>query len=163
MRCGYRAAGRVPLAACPIRRGNPCGTACSIHNGASPGRSPIARSTSASGRRIYRASSSRLPSWSPTLRVRSGWNTGALGQVPLCTIEADRDDITGADQTHCAHALCHAPDAPRHRRATIGQCDHYDLFTGLRWHDAVHPQLCEFWHAIECDSEAKAEPPGRIR
>ncbi|WP_311540950.1 hypothetical protein [Paraburkholderia sp. MM5384-R2] len=110
-----------------------------------------------------RASSSRLPSWPRIPRVRSAWNTGALGQVPLCTIEADRDDITGADQTHCAHVLGHAPDAPWHRRATIGQCDHYDLFTGPRWHDAVHPQLCEFWRAIECDSEAKAEPPGRIR
>lgn len=75
-------------------------------------------------------------------------DTGALRQVPLCTIEGDRDDITGAGQTHCAHALCHAPDAPRHRRMTVGQCDHYDLFTGPRWHNAVHPQLCEFWRAI---------------
>jgi len=86
-----------------------------------------------------------------------------LEQVPLCTIEGDRDDITGAGQTHCAHVLCHAPGAPGHRRVTIDQCDHYDLFTGPRWHDAVHPELCSFWRAIACDSEAKAAPAASIR
>jgi polyhydroxyalkanoate depolymerase len=104
------------------------------------------------------------------LLARGAWSidgrcvdTGALGQVPLCTIEGDRDDITGAGQTHCAHALCHAPDASGHRRVTIDQCDHYDLFTGPRWHNAVQPELCEFWRAIECDSEAKVEPAASIR
>jgi poly(3-hydroxybutyrate) depolymerase len=88
--------------------------------------------------------------------------TRAVGQVPLCTIEGDRDDITGADQTHCAHALCHASGTSRHRRVTVDQCDHYDLFTGPRWHDVVHPQLCEFWHAIE-RSHAKVKRPAHIR
>ena len=104
------------------------------------------------------------------LLARGAWSidgrcvdTGALGQVPLCTIEGDHDDITGAGQTHCAHALCHAPDESGHRRMTIDQCDHYDLFTGPRWHDAVHPELCGFWRAIECDSEAKIEPAASIR
>jgi poly-beta-hydroxyalkanoate depolymerase len=104
------------------------------------------------------------------LLARGAWSidgrrvdTGALGQVPLCTIEGDRDDITGEGQTHCAHALCHAADAPQHRRVTVSDCDHYDLFTGPRWHDEVHHQLCEFWRAIECSRHAKAEPVARIR
>jgi hypothetical protein len=43
------------------------------------------------------------------------------------------------------------------------QCDHDDLFTGPRWHGAGQPELCGFWRAIECDSEAKAEPAASIR
>jgi polyhydroxyalkanoate depolymerase len=104
------------------------------------------------------------------LLARGAWSidgqcvdTGALGQVPLCTIEGDCDDITGAGQTHCAHALCHAPDAPGHRRMTVAQCDHYDLFTGPRWRDEVHLQLCGFWRAIELSRDARVEPAAGIR
>jgi len=75
--------------------------------------------------------------------------TRALARVALCTVEGDRDDITGAGQTHCAHALCAADDAPPRHRLTVAQCDHYDLFTGPRWHETVHPRLCAFWHETE--------------
>ncbi len=68
-----------------------------------------------------------------------------LGSIALCTVEGDRDDITGAGQTHAAHAVCGAmPGAPR-KRLTIADCDHYDLFTGPRWREAIHPALAAFW------------------
>lgn len=104
------------------------------------------------------------------LLARGAWSidgrrvdTATLAQVPLCTVEGDRDDITGAGQTHCAHALCHAPDTPRNRHATIDQCDHYDLFTGPRWRNAVHPQLCEFWGVAERAGQTKVQLEARVQ
>jgi polyhydroxyalkanoate depolymerase len=70
---------------------------------------------------------------------------GALTSTALCTIEGERDDITGAGQTHAAHAVCSAlPDALR-MRLTVPDCDHYDLFTGPRWRETIHPALAAFW------------------
>ncbi len=69
----------------------------------------------------------------------------ALTSTALCTVEGARDDITGAGQTHAAHAVCSAvPDALR-MRLTVADCDHYDLFTGPRWRETIHPALSTFW------------------
>lgn len=104
------------------------------------------------------------------LLARGAWSidgrrvdTGALEQVPLCTVEGDRDDVTGAGQTHCAHALCHAPDTARNQQVTVDQCDHYDLFTGPRWRNAVHPLLCEFWGVAERARETKVQLEAGVR
>jgi len=104
------------------------------------------------------------------LLARGAWSidgrrvdTATLAQVPLCTVEGDRDDITGAGQTHCAHALCHAPDTARNRHVTIDQCDHYDLFTGPRWRNAVHPLLCEFWGVAERAGQTKVPLEARVQ
>ena len=86
--------------------------------------------------------------------ARGNWSIGTRRVIPetltataLCTVEGDRDDITGAGQTHAAHALCRAvPDAMR-MQMTVDDCDHYDLFTGPRWHEFVHPALQRFWRA----------------
>jgi polyhydroxyalkanoate depolymerase len=75
--------------------------------------------------------------------------TEALCHTPLCTVEGERDDIAGAGQTHCAHTLCDAEPARGDRRLTVPQCNHYDLFTGPRWRDAVHPSLRDFWREVE--------------
>ncbi|WP_346778354.1 polyhydroxyalkanoate depolymerase [Paraburkholderia sp. Tr-20389] len=73
----------------------------------------------------------------------------ALCRIPLCTVEGELDDITGAGQTHCAHTLCGTSSPPRDRQITVPACNHYDLFTGPRWRDAVHPALCGFWCQVE--------------
>ncbi|WP_206952201.1 polyhydroxyalkanoate depolymerase [Trinickia acidisoli] len=83
--------------------------------------------------------------------ARGTWSVGARRVTPdalmataLCTVEGDHDDITGAGQTHAAHEICHAiPNAMR-MRMTVDGCDHYDLFTGPRWHEAIHPALRRF-------------------
>lgn len=89
------------------------------------------------------------------LLARGLWRIGerpvrpaALSGIPLCTIEGGRDDITGAGQTHAAHALCANTGAPR-SRLTIDDCDHYDLFTGPRWRDIVQPALRDFWRSLD--------------
>lgn len=84
--------------------------------------------------------------------ARGTWSVGArhvrpaaLHATALCTVEGDRDDITGAGQTHAAHALCTGVPDEKRMRLTIDDCDHYDLFTGPRWHQAIHPVLRRFW------------------
>ncbi len=69
----------------------------------------------------------------------------ALESTALCTVEGSCDDITGAGQTHAAHAVCSAVPNAMRKRLTIPDCDHYDLFTGSRWRDAIHPALAAFW------------------
>lgn len=68
----------------------------------------------------------------------------ALAATPLCTVEGNRDDITGAGQTHAAHTLCGSGAA--RLALTIDDCDHYDLFTGPRWRTTIRPALLRFWH-----------------
>lgn len=84
----------------------------------------------------------------------------ALDATALCTVEGDSDDITGAGQTHAAHALLgELPEALR-MRLTIIDCDHYDLFTGPRWRDAIHPALRSFRHTTQARRRRAARPPG---
>ena len=72
-------------------------------------------------------------------------DVSALARTALCTVEGDRDDITGAGQSHVAHEVLAAAPASSRMRLTIADCDHYDLFTGARWREAVHPALSRFW------------------
>ncbi|MEX3934152.1 polyhydroxyalkanoate depolymerase [Paraburkholderia phymatum] len=87
--------------------------------------------------------------------------TDALRDTSLCTIEGDHDDIAGEGQTHCAHDLCNTSRARAGGKITVPRCNHYDLFTGERWRDAVHPGLCDFWRDVERD--ASAIPHGDAR
>jgi polyhydroxyalkanoate depolymerase len=77
-----------------------------------------------------------------------------LCDTALCTVEGDRDDITGAGQTHAAHDVCTAVPAASRLRLTVEDCDHYDLFTGPRWHERIHPALVRFWREIAGRSAA---------
>ncbi|GLU35618.1 polyhydroxyalkanoate depolymerase [Trinickia caryophylli] len=87
--------------------------------------------------------------------ARGTWEVGgqrvrgdALVDTALATVEGDRDDITGAGQTHAAHALCpRVPEAMR-MRLSIRECDHYDLFSGPRWREEIHPALACFRRAV---------------
>lgn len=96
-------------------------------------------------------------------------STDALRDTPLCTIEGDRDDIAGAGQTHCAHDLCDTSRARVSAKLTVSRCNHYDLFTGARWRDTVHPGLRGFWRDVESAAPAiaherrKTSPANRRR
>ena len=59
----------------------------------------------------------------------------------------------GAEQTHAAHLVCVGIGDSMRVRMTVSDCDHYDLFTGPRWRDVVHPALREFWATNEATSE----------
>jgi poly(3-hydroxybutyrate) depolymerase len=65
----------------------------------------------------------------------------ALRTTRLLTVEGDRDRITGAGQTHAAHALCAALPHGQRASLTMAGCDHYDLFSGQPWRERVFPAL----------------------
>ncbi|MFL9861706.1 polyhydroxyalkanoate depolymerase [Paraburkholderia madseniana] len=87
--------------------------------------------------------------------ARGAWRVGGrcvqpqdLASTALCTVEGDRDDVSGAGQTHAAHALCSAIPVQKRCRLTISDCDHYDLFTGQRWREVIHPAVVRFWASV---------------
>ena len=91
-----------------------------------------------------------------TLLARGTWHVGARAVRPqdlvapaLCTVEGNRDTITGAGQTHVAHTLCSGIRETARRRMTIADCDHYGLFTGPRWCELIYPALVEFWQTFQ--------------
>lgn len=65
----------------------------------------------------------------------------AIVDCGLVTIEAGRDDVCGAGQTHPAHELCPALPQAYRTRITQRQCGHLGLFTGPVWQAAVRPAL----------------------
>jgi poly(3-hydroxybutyrate) depolymerase len=73
-----------------------------------------------------------------------------LRRTALLTIEGDRDDISGAGQTHAAHGLCTGLPLARRQRVTVPGCDHYGLFSGDPWRDKIHP-IVRGWMAAVPD------------
>lgn len=72
-----------------------------------------------------------------------------LRAAGLMTVEGACDDITGAGQTHAAHAVLSAAPSALREQLSVSDCDHYDLFTGPRWREEIHPALVRFWHRVE--------------
>lgn len=64
-----------------------------------------------------------------------------LRTVRLLTVEGGRDSVTGAGQTHAAHALCTRLPAAHHASMTFPDCAHYDLLGGERWRAQVWPAV----------------------
>jgi polyhydroxyalkanoate depolymerase len=89
------------------------------------------------------------------LLARGQWKVGerpvrpqSLTSTALLTVEGRRDDITGEGQTHAAHRLCNAISDERRHQLTIDDCDHYDLFSGLKWQHVIHPATTQFWRSL---------------
>jgi len=76
----------------------------------------------------------------------------AITRSALLTIEGERDDISGVDQTHAAYDLCQGIPASRRQRLTVEGAGHYGLFSGRRWRQSVYPSLRAF--IAEADSTA---------
>ena len=83
----------------------------------------------------------------------------ALARTALCTVEGDRDDITGAGQTHAAHTVLASVPQRWRMRLTVADCDHYDLFSGARWRQAIHPALARFRRAASMRRRGAAGQP----
>ena len=83
----------------------------------------------------------------------------AIRDTALMTVEAERDDVTGAGQTHAAHALCpNIPDAKRMHTVAAG-ADHIDLFSGPHCVETILPQVRDFirTRAAEQDGGSPAD------
>jgi len=68
----------------------------------------------------------------------------AITRAALLTIEGDRDDISGIDQTRAAQDLCRGIPAARKSHLTIEGAGHYGIFSGRRWRSSVYPPLRDF-------------------
>lgn len=71
----------------------------------------------------------------------------AMTSGRLMTVEGDRDNITGAGQTHAAQGLCSGLRDGRRTELTVPGCDHYGLFSGDVWRAEVFPRLREWLEA----------------
>ncbi len=65
---------------------------------------------------------------------------GGLGQLPILTIEAGRDELVGAGATHAAQVLGGAGSS----RMTVETASHYTLFGGAVLTNEVAPRLRAF-------------------
>lgn len=65
-----------------------------------------------------------------------------IKSVALLTIEGEKDDISGAGQTHAAHDLCAA--ITNKQQYTVPQCGHYGIFSGRKWREDIYPKISDF-------------------
>jgi poly(3-hydroxybutyrate) depolymerase len=93
------------------------------------------------------------------LLPRGLWTIGGVRVAPeaitrpaLLTIEGDRDDISGIDQTRAALDLCRGIPPARKRHLTIEGGGHYGIFSGKRWRSSVYPPLRDFIAAANVSS-----------
>lgn len=68
----------------------------------------------------------------------------AITDIALFTIEGEKDDITGLQQTEAAHTL--SPNIPDDKRAHYVQegVGHYGIFNGSRWRKFIQPKVADF-------------------
>jgi poly(3-hydroxybutyrate) depolymerase len=82
----------------------------------------------------------------------------------LLTIEGELDDISGAGQTRAAHELCTGIPKTRQFHYDAVGAGHYGIFSGRRWRDQVHPEVCAFiarYGNGASAPSAQAKPNGR--
>ncbi len=98
--------------------------------------------------------------------VNGTWRVGGelvrpqdISDTALLTIEGELDDISGAGQTHAAHALCHGIAEADHFRYDAMGAGHYGIFSGRRWRENVYPEVRRFIAAYHQAAQAR---PGSV-
>lgn len=79
---------------------------------------------------------------------------GAITDVPIFTVEGERDDISGVGQTRAIHDLCvNLPDALKkhHEQQGVG---HYGIFNGGKWRRFIAPMIKDFIRAHDAGGGA---------
>ena len=76
----------------------------------------------------------------------------------LLTIEGEKDDISGAGQTHAAHDLCTGIDPKQQFRHDVKGAGHYGIFSGRRWREDAYPRLREFIAAHQVAPQQARSP-----
>jgi len=79
----------------------------------------------------------------------------AIRNVPLLTVEGEKDDITGKGQCAAALELCSGLRSSQKKHFVAPHVGHYGVFNGSRFRQFIFPQLCKFI--------ADNEPPARVR
>ena len=83
--------------------------------------------------------------------VKGTWEIGGqlvrpqdIRDTAMLTIEGELDDISGAGQTHAAHALCTGIPLDRQFHYDVEGAGHYGIFSGRRWREKVYPEVRKF-------------------
>ena len=87
-------------------------------------------------------------------------NPKAITDIPLMTVEGEKDDISGIGQTQAAHDLCaNLPDAMKidYIQPSVG---HYGVFNGSRWRNEIQPRVAKF--IISAADEFAKRPPMQV-
>lgn len=71
---------------------------------------------------------------------------GAIRDMPLLTIEGDKDNMCPPGQTVAAHDIC--PNIPDYKRGQHIQsgAGHYGVFSGSRFQNEIYPKVRDFMH-----------------
>jgi poly(3-hydroxybutyrate) depolymerase len=103
--------------------------------------------------------------------VNGTWNVNGelvrpqdIRTTALLTIEGELDDISGAGQTRAAHDLCTGIPKTRQFHYNAVGAGHYGIFSGRRWREQVHPEVCAFiarYGGGASTPAAPAKPNGR--
>lgn len=84
----------------------------------------------------------------------------ALVDTALITVEGERDDICGREQTHAAHDLCTSIRGSDKHRLTGPACGHYGIFSGQVWRGVIYPQLRDLMYRYDTsERHASASTP----
>ena len=90
-------------------------------------------------------------------------NPGAIKNVPLLTVEGEKDDITGLGQTRAAHDLCtglRASAKIHYEQAGVG---HFGVFNGSRFRDNILPRMAAFMRKHDSGLSAKKSKPRKLQ
>lgn len=79
----------------------------------------------------------------------------AIKNVPLLTVEGEKDDITGKGQCSAALDLCKGLSKSQKSHFEAPHVGHYGIFNGSRFRQYILPRLCSFIQ--------DSEPPVRVR
>ncbi|MGI9386184.1 MAG: polyhydroxyalkanoate depolymerase, partial [Methyloligellaceae bacterium] len=84
-----------------------------------------------------------------------------IRQVPLLTVEGEKDDITGVGQCSAAHNLCTGlPDSMKKQYIQQG-VGHYGVFNGSRFRNEIAPRISQFIDRYEPAKAVRNRPNGQ--
>ncbi len=70
-----------------------------------------------------------------------------ITDIPVLTIEGERDDITGLGQTQAVHDLLTNMPKTSQKHFTAKGVGHYGVFNGSKWRSMIQPKIAEFIRA----------------
>ena len=69
---------------------------------------------------------------------------GAVKDIALMTVEGEKDDITGLEQTKAAHDLLSGLPKKLKTHFMAPKVGHYGVFNGSRWRTVIQPKIRDF-------------------
>ncbi len=84
-----------------------------------------------------------------------------IKNTALLTIEGELDDISGAGQTHSAHALCTSIPKKDQFQYDAEGAGHYGIFSGRRWREKIYPQVRNFIASYQPQNKDNPAQPSK--